>query len=870
MEVARTALTRAGAEATPEEVQHALRKAAAHVERGGVDRGAYQALVRVLIDRVAPVLSGVSGDAERDFDAIFLHGPPSLAFAELIDALRAGGVFVDVLARTLAVFVAEGAGGGARLRAIVSEASIPGVGAPLVHLPTRVANAVLGSGMGAGDCDGIVDEREYFGLLADAIFCQPLVADPVRDDLVADILGRLCVTGGAAVIVARWAAHGDGDRLASILLKAPESAIEALVRAVVELITKTRAARRVVATALQHVLRDSRTARDACLYSIPLHRPLLKRPRTGLARLTRAVCDGCGSSVAEIGLQAVVEVWSDEQFAMHGDFRLQRQVTRLLLLYIRATTAHGVAGQHLAADAVTLSVARGVHTRLTHGEARIRRHAMVVGEAASQRCGDENVLSFPREKNGSMGSSKAGRPENEEDGGDSDFSELAHNVGEEHHDSGSDGEYDDASSSLSQVAKDGNDQGEVPALESNGNGFHRKSDGAGRSVTRVLDSTDDDALRDWQLEDDWESLESYAMTSDSDSESAAQGPAGVRSSDYDAIRKRVSAPMSVSRMLGLLEKLNSGGDTDVAFEPALIAASLRTIAARASASGYQGTLFEAAADLASAVLFVDPNRFPDQASVEVSAARSEALQALVALSIESVGAMLIEKVICGNTSDLSRRSEGLTLLANAARAVSAQTESRTEASDNRQGSSGRDVDASVSHKLGTVTRRLSRSLRVSAVTQRRAQAHTAVVVNPFSAAAAGLFFALANGALDNPDQKQDAALTAQVLATLAVFLSRAGAQCARRASMRIALMELCSSRAHDNEVAVRRAVALALGAVADTTAAHEFGEVEANEAVQWLTEAASGGDADVYVRRFAASAAGIWAKKAEEASAMNM
>lgn len=869
-------------DATPAlSVETLLCAAAESVSRARISPNEYTSLLYILTDRIAPYLSHralpPTSPTCLHFDSVFLNGAAHVAFDALADALRPQTAGADVLARTALLFAAERAGGNRRLAAVLAHAPHAGIApgriaAALAHLPSRIANVALATRSAADPT--LLDEGDHARALAHAIIAQPAARDPTRDALVTALLGALIRLGCASEVAVAWAAAGDAQRAARASAIAPDTCIVPLLRAFLEL---PRENSTFSSAACKALLRASATARFAAVQPLQLAKPPLRRPRISVPRLVGSLRETEGSDAIAKALHEAASVWSGQNFAVHADFRLQRHLTRLVLFYIRAL--YGTLDEKR--EDVMVVLAQGVTHRLDHGDERIRRYGMVIGEAFSRFCGDEKPLKFPRSSNGP--SNNSSELDAEDDGGDSDFSAVANdeerdyllveseeNILDENPEAGK------SSSDIISSNDSPEHNIEKPSYVHGDKKFSKRKRRQAQSSWEYQD-TDNAPPAAWELEDDWSSLDGISSSDESDEEELTMRLHATRK-DYEAVRAKVGAPMSISRVLGMLRTANSGTDASLDYDAQVVVSTLRTISTRARASRRGDSLYLAAVELCRATFHVASDRFPDEYVDIVAAARRDTVLALATLDIAGVGAFLITDVAVGEHADLSRRSNALSLLTEASRAVSAIVPTQNEPKATKSKAKHPTIQ-----QVGTVTRRHAHSLAARKVHSDRDDIASRAL-NSFTVCAGKLFFLLANG-LSSPRKhsvlapfaETDPAIYAQSLATLAALLSLAGEGCLQRRDMAQALTELAVRASTHSDTAVRRAAAISAGAAAAATSPSDLAErwTMTNAQVSlshqdgaadglfgWLTRA-SDEDGDALVRRFASIALSRWQRKVQ-------
>lgn len=888
----------------------------------------YGTIARALVDKVAPLLaSWPREDSEKGcrlFDAVLLSGNASVAFGEMSSAVAARGQSSEVIARTLVMFVNRRLGGVERLRAVLSAADARDHITALVHLPTRIFNVLYAESANRFEAPDILQEDQYFGTLAEAIYLQPKTPDPQRDYALSELLNRMVRMKQADSMVSCWLSRQNTERIINVILRTPQSSVESLIRALLNMQTDSVATNRRVRAVLVAVLHESRIACEACISKIPFERPLLKRPRTALKRLTTAVDRSHGKSLLTRALFIAAERWSAEDFSLFADIQLQRQVTRLLLYYLRRTTDVAESKLMSGEDSVMLALVEGVHLRLGQNDVRIRRHGMVIGEASSRHCEEKDPLTFDRDRmtDARKDDARNAGDERFDDGGDSDFTELAFCVGKELSDEEITG-FEQNVDTQSDASEDSRQESNVVDVERTGHSGNemddystekRKAGSSRRSKGVQVEGEEwwtnaDGEEHAWAQADDWSSIESYEMTSSSEDEwDSSSGKLKAQQRDYEAVREKISAPMSVARLLRLLREVNKSSSGGLGVDAETTAAGLRTVGGRAERSFTQrGTTVHAGAvELLLEVVSVDAERFPEEFMGEIREARRNAMQRLVELDVAECGVALVERVICGRQSDVGKRSECLAMLSAGVRGAQARGREVGRRRAEEQAKKAEDqATREGMRRIGTVTRRVRKSdgaVRLSGIEVRAWDDEGLGRV--FDALASGL---CGGGGGDFIElDGRDTQLWAQGIVTLAVVASVAGVTETggrmRADVVDIAMGQVLGSEAEADAV-VRRGCALALGAVVEAMtdreiqgrvvvgmgagagvrvgqgnggAVHEatvglgdlFGDIEGGEiagvrrAADWLRHAAKG-DSDVGVRRFAARALRIWAHRVE-------
>lgn len=854
-----------------------------------IDSRDYRRICKSLLDRVASLIASsptnTNHDISHSFENIFLRGNAMIAFTELSLAIADSNEASEIAARILVMFVNEKTGGVSRLTQIISKADSPELVSTLVHLPSRIINVFHSCSMTEISSSDIITEHQYIKTLAEAIFNQTETSDMQRESFISNLLARLVIMKYSPLLISRFLALRNLQKLALVVLKGPQVSIEPLLRALLAVETNSKADDKRIYRALKLIIRDSPIARNACIMNIPFRRPLFKRPRTALKWLVKAIIYEAGPSHANIAIRTAAEVWSEEQFSLTSDIHLQTQVTRLLLYYLRYTANMEICNSN-SENSVMIVLVQGIHHRLNENDIRFRRHGMVIGEAASRHCREDELLTFEREgmeevqKNNKVmiGEDTA------EDGGDSDFSILAAAVGEDIIDE-EDSE-DDEENTRHEESSNEKETGDVETskrqdrLSDNGTCKERTTEQVGEDIWPVRNVDDD-----WQAEDDWSSISSYNLSSSSDEDSDTDGQnRRALTKEYAELRKKLSAPMSVPRLLGLLRELNSskGGALIVDVKTAL--AALRTLAARAeTAFMLFGTLRSAAVPLCLEVCRIDVERYPDCEMAELGEARMKALERVTEMDIVECGCALVDQVICGQTCDIGRRSEGLSVISRCVRGSYTRV---LKMNAERGGDNKEEREEKRVTEIGRVTRRLDRSVRLRRLQREKEDRGKLMkwdaegIERIFQLLAERLCEGGGAGFLDV--EGKDCQLWGQGLVTLATLACHGGSG-VEGVRMRRDVMEISVRRVGrlGGDGVVRRAVALALGGIIGGMGGVEVrerlvggggdvvmmvkdgGEMEiVQECLEWLQRAAEG-DADIGVRRFAAIALQRWAKRVE-------
>lgn len=884
------------------DVISSLQAVSERISRKNINADAYSDIVMALIDKVAPALASWPQNENekgcRFFDSILLDGYASIAFREMSASVLSRSDGCEVVARTLVLFVAKQLGGVQRLRSALQATDARDHVTALVHLPERVLNVLYAESEDSFNDGTILREEDYYETLAESIYLQPRAPDLDRDQALSEILRRIVRMKQANTIISCWLSKGNVESITAAIFRTPQSSLEPLVRALLVAKADSCANNERIRHVLCRVVKGSRIACEACISSIPFQRPLLKRPKTALSRLARAVGEAAGKHVLKRALRIAAEKWSDEDFAIAADVQLQRQITRLLLYYLHLTSDLEEYKQ-IGENAVMMTLVNGVHVRLGQNDVRIRRHGMVIGEASSRHCGDEKPLSFNRKDmtDARQEDARIAGDERIENGGDSDFTELAHNLQDELPDE----EIIDGTIQESQKLSSPPETQTMAVqavrhnhghdLELNSARRRRRKSSPSRSglvVTEEEGKWWKDANGneyEWTNVDDWDSIESFDMTSSSEDETGSlhQRRRKVHR-DFEAVRKKISAPMSVARLLGLLREVNKGGSGGLVVNAATTAATLRTIARRAEKSFLQSgtTMHVAGTELIVEVAAVETHRFPDEFMEELGAARRHAMQKLMEMDVAGCGVSVVERIICGPHSSIGKRSECLSMLSAGIRGAQERVKESERQGNEEEDKAMREIEAKAeASRIGTVTKRSRLAGRKKAVAIGSLKAWDDEGLDRvFQSLAQGL---VGGGGADFVRlMGRDKQLWAQGIITLGVVASVSGvseeAQRMRGDVVEIAINEVLASPAEEDSV-VRRGCALALGAVMEAMTDAEIqgrvgGRMEianvrereifaARRAAEWLEQAATG-DRDVGVRRFASRTLRILADRVKQ------
>lgn len=851
----------------------------------------YTLITRALVDKVAPRLStlppAVSDLPCTHLESILLKGNAAIAFAELTTALRTTSPSgADVVARALALFVDERLGAVERLRRVLSSGDVGDYVSNIVHLPSLLHNVLGSTDVNGASGRSIVEEDAYFGAVAEAIYRQTDTSDAVRDHALAELLRRLVAMKWANVLVSRWLRKGDARIIVATILRAPQTAIPDLMRALLDLKCEHPEDNEVIRRVTTSMVGKSPAACEACISRIPFERPLFPRQRSALKRVVKAVHVGGGVGALTRAVIFVAERWSAEEFSVQADMQLQRQVTRLLLYYLRCARDVQETKVMSGEESLMMILVQGVHHRLGDNDLRIRRHGMVVGEASSRHCDEKQLLKFDREglAESRRNEARVMGDDQFEDGGDSDFSELAEKVNEE----SSDDEYGREGDRAVSLRRRGDksrldeEQDEVNGKVATEGDDISRSGAKERRVERMKDakaeafwSRESETQTRWGMEDDWSSLDSYESSS-TDSEAGTTRNKWME--DYERIRRKIAAPMSVARLLGLLREVNTNDSGGLKVDVQTCLAGLRMVRKLAE-EGFGkrgGALRECGGEVLVEISGMDVERYPDEYMGELWEARRDAMVKLVEMDVARCGTRLVEEVICGTGRDVGKRSEGIEMLSAGVRGAKTRAVEMAKKEMERR----KEVEERKERgeKIGKVTRRARRGRREEVVL--KGELREGWDDEGLGRVFYGLLWGLCEGGgADFLDVVgRDSQLWGQGLLCASGLAGAAGGTregCEMRAEVVRVVVEKVIRECGD--VSARRACALGLGAVVERMGDGEIAEVLSagreievggtveglREGVEWLKRAAEM-DADVGVRRLAGRALGIVGRRVGE------
>lgn len=872
-------------DATP--LTEALAIIAKAVQNGPIHSSQYTLIARALVDKVAPRLSTLppafSDLACTHLESILLNGDAAVAFGELTTAIRTFSTAgADVIARTLTLFVDERLGAVGRLRRVLSSGDVRDYVSMIVHLPSVLRNVLCETALDGCKVESVVEDGVYFGTVAEAVYLQTNTSDAVRDQALAELLRRLVRMKLATVLVRRWLRKGNVRKIVTTALRAPQVAVPDLMHALFNLKCDDATSSQVLSKVTVALVSESPVACEACIGRIPFERPLLTRQRTGLKRIARAVHVGGGMDALVRAMNVVAERWSAEEFSIQADMQLQRQVTRLLLYYLRRARDVEETRVMIGEESLMMILVQGVHHRLGDNDLRIRRHGMIIGEASSKHCDEKKPLKFEREgmKEGRRDEARVIGDDRFEDGGDSDFSELADRVDKDLSDEDVEDEYGD-NETARRREDTGTERDDVKHITDANAAMAREeknpADREGQHSKRLIDAKAESfwsrgsaTQARWAAEDDWSSMGSYESSS---SDSDADAGTSRWRTDYERIRRKIAAPMSVVRLLGLLREVNAndGGGLNVEAKTCLAALKMVKRLAEEGFGKRRGVLRECGGEVLVEISGMDVERYPDEYVGGLEEAREDAMLKLVEMDVVGCGMRLVEEVICGKGSDVGKRSEGMRILSAGVRGAKERAVDMSKREVERR---LKEEKKEGNGEIGRVTRRLSRRRKEEVVVKGELR-------EGWDDEGLGrLFYRLLGGLCEGGGGEfldvigRDSQLWASGLLCGIALAGAAGVSkegCEMREEILRVVVEKVIRECGD--VSVRRACALALGAVVESMGEVEvegmFGrreievvEIEGvvEEGVEWLSRAAER-DADVGVRRLAGRTLGIWRRR---------
>lgn len=863
-----------------EALLEALATVVDHLKRSRVDVVRYEQLCSAILEtsltRLVSVLSRKNHGTSL-LTQLFLVGDSSTSFNKLCTSLGSETGEIEFVTHVLKCFLDRETGGVNRLRSVLQGMETAKTAAFLVHLPTVIANSlpVLAEGSHASL---ILEPDDYYRSLSEALCSQLLISDNQKQIALANLLRRIVILKRSDQIIKSCSLHSV-EAITSIVLKAPQSSIEALIRCMLCFHSEDAAAQKRIANALPKVLKLSTEAREACINRIAFSRPLLQNQKTSLRRLVDAVSSSSeGSSVLFRAVSVAAETWSNTEFILGADLRLHRQVTRLLLYYLLdAKVCKTISLEN--SDGFMLEISPGVEQRLGENDLRIRRHGMLIGEAVSRLCNDNANLQFDvneveqviEETQVLMNSDDSGKDES-----DSDFTELSRQVG-----TVSARNIVSVEQEMAALSMEKESVGAMVTMSR-----PRRSTPARTTLSpllkaelsqeaieslnkRLARSSDDigDTTSEWEKEDDWSSVcsweEAEAM------ESSIPDGMQLEYKDYLNLQKEMSSPMSLPRLLALLGDANSSGSGAIKITSETVMSALGLVSASCKAAHQSAGLKATAVQLLLEVNRVDVNRYPDEYEEEMRRLRADAMENLVQVDLGKCGIALVEKIICGDCSDIARRLEGLVILSSAVRNVRKRYVAERVQGNTRQ-------------KQGLIVRQVGEKIR-----QKRNLEADDLRTKWDEEGAVQVFFSLADGLVSGGGgsfvdiEGRDSEVWSRGIVTLAtVAASCVGVY---GGDVRRQVMVLCMGRLArlETDSVMKRAIALALGAVMEAmtdvevkeelmgsiseirlmSRAGDNGQEVGQQCYEWLVSATE--DSDAMVRRFASMTLAKWAGRVE-------
>mmetsp|Transcript_4230 Transcript_4230/g.12737 ORF Transcript_4230/g.12737 Transcript_4230/m.12737 type:complete len:784 (+) Transcript_4230:191-2542(+) len=721
-----------------------------------------EATLSLLVQVVAAKLdeeTSVNG-VRRAFDGLFLECTrPWMAFKALIEALLsdegdAAERDDDRRSKTLAAFslLERFLGGEERVKQLLQSVKSADDGIRgqlcqvLVSLPGRVANGL----QAAPSRESPLNEVRYMRTLARAV-CTTWHCAP--NSVESSILSRLLAASSTSQLetwfqaaVKHVAAHHSEDSLVEMLLSAPSSFTEKVLRAV---LSCHRAP--IIAKVLYKYLMKSPAAAQLSATAIYMRRPIMDRERTEI--LVRAQADASvkpESPSSVMFLKSVLLTWSGVMDLgserTYDDLPLERQRTRALLLWLRLCDRDVLK----SSGDLSLQLARGIQERLRSSEFAVRLMAMFVGELFTSLVDSKEPLKFDRPS--------GWRPDADE----TDLERLAdlHRA--------LDSEQGLAGVTLFTEPTTGADEA-------------RKNSAEGRTPNEIQRP---------ESGSDTDSLEAYDMSDDVNS--------------GENLRKEIHSTSSALRLLNFIRASNRGDD-DASNKPQLLSEALdsllSTVRARVPGAVYY------AKELTRTVLAVQPAKYPPDDASLLQEKRAACLDELVAADVKNVGLELVQNVVYRSGAVLSTRSEALRLLATGARRTCGRFEQAVQGG-HVEAQSARRANGPPSKPAGRVIRRSERSLRAKEVETKLVRNLFAPAAWALYRALAWPLASLCSrqdgetfglGALDIRSlplqlDERDTSLLGQIIATLSVFVSCAGPQCLQRDDMAEDVVKVALSR----------------------------------------------------------------------------
>lgn len=838
---------------------------AEHFQKRTQEIDVRDAVCRAIINGILPKLVFLEPKDQEGLvtqcQLILSHGDPEKIFHDLCVSLKRVNGARPVNARFLLWFVT---GNVERLVRVLGRLESQETVSFLIHMPSLLSNAFSTD----NSSDFTFQEMDYFIDLSKAICKVSTTSNQHSSTFISSLVQRMVTLGKAETLVSTCFAFERGQYLESVLKRAPHASIEVIVRAALEndIRSSDHQQERVLTETLRSVILANATAQEACTGKIPFSRIPLKRQKASLHRLVDAVAEKGNETVWKRALVTAANVWNSVEFTYGAEVVLQQQVTRLVLYYLRSSIRKKM---HVITETqgILLLFTPGIQLRLSENDPRIRRHGMVVGEAASIAEQASEKLSFPRDGIKEEISSNAlleGKRKRDEDS-DSDFSAIAHDE-----DSVEIAEPEDNLVSRSNATA-GDEVLEMIPLASSKPSVPSRTQEDRR--TKWSRRASDDS---WQFEDDWESVDSWEGE-----DSATDVQFALIQLDSSPGNGTVSrAPVSVNRLLSAVINANKSPGGGLAVDATTLVTTLDQIAALPqSGLVYGETLRRAAVELCLEVCRVDIERYPDAENESLATSRRKALEQMIRVDFEGCGLALIDKIICGPSSDVFSRIEALSALTRAVRAKGVPVTSENQPVSSYFGdrfAKGKDARIVGQPPLISVSKIEKKSLSSSHAVG------VAEMVRVFHHLAQRM--CEGGGAEFLHVESRDSQLWGHAIVALSSMASSIGTS--RDAmELRTTVIEISMRRVLklEPDAIVRRAIVLAVITVLRSMELAEVssflvngiapGEYEfssrnssaelAGECFEFLTRSAEF-DADLGVRRFAKQALAIWARRVEQ------
>uniref|UniRef100_A0A7S3E977 Telomere length regulation protein conserved domain-containing protein n=1 Tax=Rhodosorus marinus TaxID=101924 RepID=A0A7S3E977_9RHOD len=685
----------------------------------------------------------------------------------------------------------------------------------LVTLPDRVAN-ILRQAPAVGSPLG---ENEYFQKLAKALW-RSFQLNTQRS-VIPTIIDRVTSSGGGrtASLLVRGLLQSAGStadpgsratlKLGKLLAETSTLASELILRSLIAFPSKF------MEKVLLEFLKESETGLHLAGAGLVLKRPILKGSDVNLY-VSSASRASESSEVLnkKFFLRSVILSWSQTDVSSFGDLPMERQRTRVVLLWLRSCRKE----EFIAVEDQGLILADGIQRRLQSPDKRIRFLGMVVGEGFS------NVVEHPEKLR---------------------------------FDYDSDDRLEDEELELRSLSLLG-DTGVVPVPGASKHEDHR--------AVEENPQQDRDDCR--SLEDsDTESLEAYDLSDDSEQESLLKKQVYATSSIFrllNLIRDFNRGEENATDPKLLLEALNSvdreakrRSPSAVHYSPEL-SRSILAVSPGKFPPEEEKMIEKARSSSLENLVQLDIGRVGDMLITKIIYGTSSVL------SLRSEALRLLSRGARLTCDRFEREKDG------AADVVSMDIKGATE------GEKKAEETKVIGKVIRRNERALAKEKLQQAKVRNRFAGSAWDLFQSLSWGLRGHGGVLKDAESDHrlPIRLdgQDTSLLSQIMATLSVFTSCAGPQCLERDRMAEELAMIALSRHDAKEAVVRRASMLALGSAVDALSSHSLLDLQVrlakdNVDIWELLQYKAEFDPDNATRRFAMSSSARWASKVSTAEA---